>query len=488
MNNIQLETIKKNFKKKKWIVIGIRKDPKNTKRKVDRVVLDVICPKGHKTTKTNRSFKERRGCIICLGHNKTIEDLKLAAIEKGKKFNGGICLSKKFYPKKPKYKYKFKCNKHGVFYKTAWEIFKKPSGKQQAPRWCGECGYDISRKYADQSRKNYSDYVSIAKENGGYFCQKKNKFINPTAQKYYKWKCALGHKFTSNYNKVQQGRWCNKCSEGLSERICRAFFEQVFKKKFIKIRPAWLTNENGDHLELDGYNKDLSIAFEHQGIQHRKQHKFWQNKKQFENLKKTDKIKVDLCKLKKIKLVVIHDNEKIFDDRNNLNPFIKKLKQSKVTVPLKVPLRINLSKVMSPNLKKDVDEFVKLYNGAVIQYPSKPLDYVELSCGNKKHENIRNFWSVVNRRYSVCKTCSRFERERKIILETNKELNKYLLSNNHKIIKKYTGSNNYFEIECPNGSQRKLKISTLRKWYSRFKCCYNCKEKITKFTHGIRTS
>ena len=99
MNNIQLETIKKNFKKRKWIVIGIKKDPKNTNRKVDRVVLDVICPKGHKTTKTTRSFKERRGCIICLGHNKTIEDLKLATIEKGKKFNGGICLSKKFYPK-----------------------------------------------------------------------------------------------------------------------------------------------------------------------------------------------------------------------------------------------------------------------------------------------------------------------------------------------------------------------------------------------------
>ena len=50
--------------------------------------------------------------------------------------------------------------------------------------------------------------------------------------------------------------------------MCRSFFEAIFGKKFSKSYPEWLKSEKGYPMHLDGYCKELGIAFEYQGRQH----------------------------------------------------------------------------------------------------------------------------------------------------------------------------------------------------------------------------
>jgi len=102
--------------------------------------------------------------------------------------------------------------------------------------------------------------------------------------------------------------WCPECSNKfLSEEICRLLFEKIFDEKFPKCFPVWLKNHNtGYLLQLDGFCEKLKIAFEHQGEQHYEMiGKFFKTNKEFEDLKKRDRLKIKLCKKYNIKLFII---------------------------------------------------------------------------------------------------------------------------------------------------------------------------------------
>jgi len=71
----------------------------------------------------------------------------------------------------------------------------------------------------------------------------------------------------------------------------------LLEAKFHRKRPKWLVNENGNRLELDGYNEELKIAFEYQGRQHFEIVKaFKGTQKILEKTQKHDSIKKSLCK------------------------------------------------------------------------------------------------------------------------------------------------------------------------------------------------
>ena len=53
------------------------------------------------------------------------------------------------------------------------------------------------------------------------------------------------------------------CSGSRSEKLCRKIVEGAMLETFPNRRPKFLKG-----LELDGYNADLKIAFEYNGIQH----------------------------------------------------------------------------------------------------------------------------------------------------------------------------------------------------------------------------
>jgi len=88
--------------------------------------------------------------------------------------------------------------------------------------------------------------------------------------------------------------------------LTRKFFEEIFQKEFPKERPNWLVNSRGNQMELDGYNKDLKLAFEAQGEQHyRAVAHFNQTLKDLGKRKEDDLMKLDLCKQNDVTLIQV---------------------------------------------------------------------------------------------------------------------------------------------------------------------------------------
>ena len=119
--------------------------------------------------------------------------------------------------------------------------------------------------------------------------------------------------------KKEKKKWKN-------EENCRKILEEYFDKKFPSIWHKEIKNEEGNHsLQLDGYNKELKIAFEYNGEQHyifpnkyNNINELWKFRRQQDN----DKIKVERCKELGIKLIVIP----YFENKNLKEFIIRKLK------------------------------------------------------------------------------------------------------------------------------------------------------------------
>ena len=160
--------------------------------------------------------------------------------------------------------------------------------------WCPECAGNIALGIEEAQK--------IAIKRGG-------KCISTDYQGVHKlleWQCAEGHTWFATYSNIAFGRWCPECASGIGERICREYFEQLFGKKFPKVRPSWLINQDGYQMELDGFCKELSLAFEHQGRQHYQQiDYFHSNMEQLEKRQVDDKRKRHLCERHGIKLIEV---------------------------------------------------------------------------------------------------------------------------------------------------------------------------------------
>lgn len=126
------------------------------------------------------------------------------------------------------------------------------------------------------------------------------KYIDPADTRYY----GLDDKI--DWEKVLRikAKIQLKCEEA-----CRDHFELKFGKPFPKIRPDWLTNpQTGRKLELDGYNNQLKIAFEYDGVQHRKFSPFFHRSPgDFENQIRRDRVKSYACKQRGVCLIRIPD-------------------------------------------------------------------------------------------------------------------------------------------------------------------------------------
>ena len=95
----------------------------------------------------------------------------------------------------------------------------------------------MKRKY------NLASVKQLAKSRGGKFLSKTDNII---VKNYYEWECSEGHEFSKRLEEVDAGGWCRDCSTGLYERICRAFFESIFKARFPNVRNLeWLKNNGG---------------------------------------------------------------------------------------------------------------------------------------------------------------------------------------------------------------------------------------------------
>ena len=120
------------------------------------------------------------------------------------------------------------------------------------------------------------------------------------------WECAHGHRWEAEPGTILRGKWCPECASGLEERICRQFFEQLFRARFPKTRPKWLVNSIGNQMELDGYCQRLRLAFEHQGEQHYslKSH-FITSRRNLQRRRQDDRRKVQLCAQRGITVISV---------------------------------------------------------------------------------------------------------------------------------------------------------------------------------------
>lgn len=107
----------------------------------------------------------------------------------------------------------------------------------------------------------------------------------------------------ANYTGRQPERWKR-------EGECRRILENIYGVPFTKEYPDWLVNDlTGHNLELDGYNPDLRIAFEHMGKQHYDpDDHFNKNDEEYKQMIYRDNLKARLCKENGVYLYVIPYN------------------------------------------------------------------------------------------------------------------------------------------------------------------------------------
>lgn len=118
--------------------------------------------------------------------------------------------------------------------------------------------------------------------------------------------CASGHKWKANPSEIiHQGNWCPECSTGIGERLVRTAIEHLTAQPFPKCRPDWLKSTGGRKMELDGYNEQLRLAFEHQGRQHYRVNFFTKTRSNLNKRISADRRKYLICKKRSIKLITI---------------------------------------------------------------------------------------------------------------------------------------------------------------------------------------
>jgi hypothetical protein len=209
------------------------------------------------------------------------------------KSKNGVCLSTIY--ENYNSKLEWKCNVCNTVWKTS--LHNVNSGK-----WCPECG-KVKRGLNNPRRLNLELCKKIAKDRGGQCLSEKYE----GNKKPLKWKCANGHIWKAAFGNIKnQNQWCPLCNVFIGEEITRKIMEHIFKKKFEKVKPSWLLNNNGNCMELDGYNDNLKIGFEYQGKQHYEiVPNFKIDDQKLKKIKENDFLKKILCKKRGIILITI---------------------------------------------------------------------------------------------------------------------------------------------------------------------------------------
>lgn len=368
--------------------------------------------------------------IKSLVNNRTLEYLNQIAY-----LHQGECLDQNYI--NAHFKYTWKCKNNHIFQSLIGEV--------KNGYWCQIC------KKQDLL-KRIQDYCAL--KHG--VCES-SSYVN--SKQKMKFKCKYGHIWHTNACILYNNSWCPYCVKNfnLSEEKTRFIFEQLTNKKFKKDRKIL----NG--LELDGYNEDLKLAFEYNGIYHYKNIAKFRRAK---NVQKVDKKKKLLCKKLGIKLIVVKYSNNISD--NHLLTYISN--------KLKIYKEINWNifyRCLSNSL--DLLKTIVANKGGKIltshYYGHKTK--IEVEC------KFKHKWQVLPqaiKRGAWCKKCSHENLKRKHIEERGMPkvtslTNKY----NGRILGKYINNKSPVFWVCKNKHTWRATLNAMNNRDKRNIFCLKCK-------------
>ncbi|TKI56352.1 hypothetical protein E8L90_13260 [Brevibacillus antibioticus] len=263
--------------------------------------LEWECKHGHRFMKQPVKVKIGQWCMECSGHIKkyTLED----AIETAKFFEGKL-LTSDFKGGSQKLEWICKSGHH--FKRSLVQIKHKNA-------FCSRC--NIGER-AKTQRLGIVTMQEVARSRGGKCLS--NDYLD--AHTLLKWQCIDGHVWEAKPNSIiSSSSWCPKCKNyiNISEERCRFIFERLTGKPFKSSRSIIKGQE------LDGYNDELKIGFEHHGKQHYDFDSFFHcNSQGLENILTRDSIKIEKCIGMGISIITIPYS--ISNNDENLVSFIFK--------------------------------------------------------------------------------------------------------------------------------------------------------------------
>lgn len=293
------------------------------------------CVEGHTFNKTPAKLNFGQWCPDCSGNKKkSIQDMHILAKE-----HGGKCLSEEYIDNKTHLKWK--CSK-GHFFKGSYIMVK--NSIERGGSFCSKC--NIIRR-TEGRKLTIEELQELARLKAGKLLS--DSYID--AHTDLTWKCVDGHIFEMNANKVKNGHWCMKCSKtfNLGEEKCRYVLEYLTGKPFKSSKKVI------DGFELDGYNQELKLAFEYNGIQHYETNGFFiKTEKELNQRIKDDEQKERLCLENGIYLIKIPYTIKTDDD---IITFLKNVLEQQG-----IKIIQDLSTISSPDLYKNYMSALKELN------------------------------------------------------------------------------------------------------------------------------
>lgn len=382
------------------------------------------CAEGHRWKATPAGIKRGNWCAVCSGRML----LTLQEMQELARSRGGKCLSEEYGNGKTKLHWQ--CAKGHEWWAT-------PSSIKYQGSWCLIC--------ANRSPGTIEEMQELAESRGGKCLSK--EYIN--ADEDLIWQCYRGHEWLAAPSRIKhQGSWCPECSAGTGEKICRAFFEQLFDESFPKARPDWLRNARGNRMELDGYNEDLQLAFEHQGKQHFSlTYTFIDSDERLSQRITDDELKKKLCEERGIALLQVPEIPSLLPIRK-VKQFIK---DECLARGIKLPnnfdeKEVNFNETYNQGYLEEIQKIAESHGGTVLSETFiHSKEKVHLRC-SKGHE----WWTVASsiKAGRWCLICSG---SLKLTIE---EMQKIAESHDGKCLsEKYTNLNTKLLWRCAKGHE-----------------------------------
>jgi hypothetical protein len=392
----------------------------------------------------NKIIKNRIKNLYKNKQNKDISNIKnetpIYCIEYMKqiaKERGGKCLSDIYINMTTHLKWQCECG--NIWYAT-------PTCVISRGQWCPKC----SKKHTGIKRLDWKVIQNAAIKKGGHVVSTEDEYINIYSK--LKWQCKYGHIWEACIDTIKNTtKWCPMCNISYGENISRIVFETIFKKSFSSVKPEWLLNpETNKSLELDGYNDELKLAFEYNGIQHYNNSFYTKTRNTLSKQQQRDIIKNKICNEKGIKLITI---PYIIDNEEIKNYIIIELK--KLGYDIDENVKIDKSKVYRINKHKEFEKKVNALGYELMSSYNGYLNPVTLKC--KKGHVFDILARSVNRNKG-CPVCRGYR------VQTTEDIKKKCLDIGLKMLDDKYIPGQRINTECLNcGKRLKLRHADLNK-------------------------